>query len=50
VSTGGDTDTACAITGGIVAAHTGAEGLPAHWLTAREPLPAWTRTGPPLTT
>lgn len=45
-STGGDIDTTCAIVGGIVAAHTGTDGLPAHWLAAREPLPAWARIRP----
>ena len=38
---GGDVDTTCAIAGGIVAAYTGVEGIPAAWLAAREPLPAW---------
>jgi ADP-ribosylglycohydrolase len=37
----GDIDTNCAMVGGIVAAFTGAEGIPAAWKTAREPLPAW---------
>src|SRR5262249_32495342 len=45
-STGGDVDTTCGIVGGIVAARTGAAGLPAHWLAAREPLPAWAGTTP----
>jgi ADP-ribosylglycohydrolase len=40
-STGGDVDTTCAIVGGIVAAHVGAEGLPASWQAACEPLPVW---------
>lgn len=40
-STGGDVDTTCAIVGGIVAAHVGVDGLPAHWLDSCEPLPAW---------
>jgi ADP-ribosylglycohydrolase len=44
-STGGDIDTTCAIVGGIVAAHTGVEDLPARWLSAREPLPAWAGAG-----
>ena len=38
---GGDIDTTCAIVGGIVAARTGPGGVPAEWLDAREPLPAW---------
>jgi ADP-ribosylglycohydrolase len=38
---GGDVDTTCAIAGGIVAAHTGLDGIPPGWLSAREPLPAW---------
>ncbi len=37
----GDVDTTCAITGGIVAAHTGLAGIPDAWRTRREPLPAW---------
>ncbi|MFF8769152.1 ADP-ribosylglycohydrolase family protein [Kitasatospora sp. NPDC015120] len=41
VSVGGDADTVAAITGGVVAAHTGTAGIPAAWLAAREPLPAW---------
>lgn len=44
-STGGDIDTTCAIVGGIVAAHVGIEGLPAHWLANLEPLPTWCPTG-----
>jgi ADP-ribosylglycohydrolase len=32
----GDRDTTCAIVGGIVAAGTGREGIPAEWLNARE--------------
>lgn len=36
----GDRDTPCAIVGGIVALHVGAQGIPATWLAAREPLPA----------
>jgi ADP-ribosylglycohydrolase len=38
---GGDVDTTCAIAGGIVAAHTGMDGIPAAWLSAREALPSW---------
>ena len=41
VAVGGDIDTTAAITGGIVAAHTGAEGVPRAWRDAREPLPGW---------
>ncbi len=41
VRAGGDVDTTCAIAGGIVAAHTGPAGIPAGWLSAREPLPGW---------
>jgi ADP-ribosylglycohydrolase len=37
----GDRDTTCAIVGGIVAACTGVEGIPADWRSAREPFPAW---------
>ncbi|ONK10146.1 ADP-ribosylglycohydrolase family protein [Streptomyces sp. MP131-18] len=37
----GDVDTTCAITGGVVAARTGLDGVPAAWLARREPLPAW---------
>jgi ADP-ribosylglycohydrolase len=40
-SAGGDVDTTCAITGGIVAARTGTSSMPAAWLQAAEPLPAW---------
>ncbi|MBN1173724.1 MAG: ADP-ribosylglycohydrolase family protein [Micromonosporaceae bacterium] len=41
VEAGGDVDTTAAIVGGIVAAHTGAGGIPATWLERREPLPAY---------
>lgn len=34
----GDVDTTCAITGGIVAARTGTDGLPTEWLERREAL------------
>jgi ADP-ribosylglycohydrolase len=37
----GDRDTTCAIVGGIVAPFTGIEGIPADWLSARGPFPAW---------
>ncbi|HWO67584.1 MAG TPA: ADP-ribosylglycohydrolase family protein [Umezawaea sp.] len=39
VRAGGDIDTTSAIVGGIVAAHTGVDGIPPEWLAAREPLP-----------
>ncbi|MDZ4767207.1 MAG: ADP-ribosylglycohydrolase family protein [Chloroflexota bacterium] len=42
VRAGGDVDTNCAIVGGIVAAHTGADAIPAAWLQSREMLPGWT--------
>ncbi|RKE22389.1 ADP-ribosylglycohydrolase family protein [Streptomyces sp. TLI_171] len=35
----GDMDTTCAIAAGVVAARTGAAGVPAAWLDAQEPLP-----------
>jgi ADP-ribosylglycohydrolase len=38
VSVPGDRDTNCAIVGGIVAAATGRDGIPAEWLAAKEPL------------
>ncbi|MEV4343931.1 ADP-ribosylglycohydrolase family protein [Actinoplanes sp. NPDC049596] len=41
IAAGGDVDTTCAITGGIVAAYTGLDGIPPAWLSAREPLPGW---------
>ncbi|GIH17681.1 hydrolase [Rugosimonospora africana] len=41
VLAGGDMDTTCAIVGGIVAAGTGLDRVPAEWLAACEPLPAW---------
>ncbi|MFJ4838913.1 ADP-ribosylglycohydrolase family protein [Streptomyces sp. NPDC088746] len=34
----GDVDTTCAITGGVVGAATGVEGVPAEWRLRREPL------------
>ena len=37
----GDSDTNCAIVGGIVSLFTGLDGLPPLWRTAREPLPDW---------
>ncbi|WP_063773468.1 ADP-ribosylglycohydrolase family protein [Streptomyces rubellomurinus] len=41
IAAGGDMDTVAAITGGVVAACTGTRGIPAAWMAAREPLPAW---------
>ncbi|WP_326846379.1 ADP-ribosylglycohydrolase family protein [Streptomyces kaniharaensis] len=41
IAAGGDMDTVAAITGGVVAAYTGTHGIPAAWIAAREPLPAW---------
>ncbi|WP_406355357.1 ADP-ribosylglycohydrolase family protein [Streptomyces sp. NBC_00658] len=35
----GDVDTTCAITGGIVAARTGTDGVPEEWLQRREKVP-----------
>ncbi len=35
----GDIDTTCAIVGGIVVNHTGADAIPLEWLKRREPLP-----------
>jgi ADP-ribosylglycohydrolase len=37
----GDTDTTCAIVGGIVALYTGHEGIPEVWKQSREPLSEW---------
>jgi ADP-ribosylglycohydrolase len=37
----GDRDTTSAIVGGIVASHTGVEGIPRAWLATREALPSW---------
>ena len=37
----GDTDTTCALVGGIVSLFTGLEGIPAAWRQARESLPDW---------
>lgn len=37
----GDRDTTCAIVGGIVAMSAGIKSIPASWLEAREPIPAW---------
>jgi ADP-ribosylglycohydrolase len=41
VAAGGDVDTTAAIAGGVVAAYTGRDGIPAEWLAAREALPGW---------
>lgn len=41
VRAGGDVDTTCAIAGGVVAAYTGIDGIPARRRAAREPLPGW---------
>ncbi|MFH8383166.1 ADP-ribosylglycohydrolase family protein [Kitasatospora sp. NPDC018058] len=41
IAAGGDMDTVAAITGGVVAAYTGTQGIPAAWMAAREPLPDW---------
>ncbi len=41
IAAGGDVDTTCAIAGGVVAAYTGLDGIPAAWRSAREPLPGW---------
>jgi len=40
-SAGWDTDTICAIVGGVVAARTGLGGIPDGWLKRCEPLPPW---------
>lgn len=39
VAGGGDRDTTAAIAGGVAVMASGAEGIPADWLAAREPLP-----------
>jgi ADP-ribosylglycohydrolase len=39
----GDLDTNCAIVGGIIGARVGWGGIPAEWLSLREPLPTWHR-------
>jgi hypothetical protein len=41
IAPGGDMDTVAAIAGGVVAARTGTQGIPAAWMAAREPLPDW---------
>ncbi|WP_063856512.1 ADP-ribosylglycohydrolase family protein [Kitasatospora griseola] len=46
IGAGGDMDTVAAITGGVVAARTGAAGIPAAWLEARELLPGWAFPAP----
>jgi ADP-ribosylglycohydrolase len=40
---GGDLDTTCAMVGGIVVLFGGVEHIPPEWISAREPLPPWTR-------
>ena len=40
-SAGGDRDTLCAITGGVVASYVGVEGIPDSWRSRRETLPVW---------
>lgn len=42
---GGDVDTTCAIVGGVVAARTGYQSVPAAWRAAIEPLPRWLSHG-----
>ena len=37
----GDSDTICAIVGGVVACHVGQSGVPDHWRACREALPGW---------
>lgn len=39
LSAGGDSDTICAMVGGIVAMNVGRNGIPSKWLSRREPLP-----------
>ncbi|MFI0407809.1 ADP-ribosylglycohydrolase family protein [Actinomadura sp. 3N508] len=46
VAVGGDMDTTAAIVGGIIAAHTGTDGIPSEWLDFREPLPGWLESAP----
>lgn len=41
ISGGGDTDTTCAMVGGIVVMYTGPEAIPTTWLKKRETLPSW---------
>ena len=41
LSGGGDVDTTCAMVGGIVAAYTGMDQIPAKWIEYREALPDW---------
>ncbi|MBN1286322.1 MAG: ADP-ribosylglycohydrolase family protein [Anaerolineae bacterium] len=42
---GGDTDTTCAMVGGIVVMYTGVADIPETWRQSREPLPDWPFTG-----
>ncbi|HSI86082.1 MAG: ADP-ribosylglycohydrolase family protein [Candidatus Methylacidiphilales bacterium] len=41
LSGGGDTDTTCAMVGGIVAMYAGRESIPPQWLSSREKLKFW---------
>ncbi|KAF0844973.1 ADP-ribosylglycohydrolase family protein [Nocardia caishijiensis] len=47
-SAGGDSDTTCAIIGGIVGAGPGIDVVPPDWLTRCEPLPEWATATIPL--
>ena len=47
LSGGGDCDTTCAITGGVVALSAGLDSIPPAWRAAREPLPALSQTENP---
>ena len=40
-SAGGDSDTLCAIVGGVVACYVGTAGIPEEWRNRRELLPGW---------
>ncbi|SDJ52640.1 ADP-ribosylglycohydrolase family protein [Streptomyces indicus] len=42
----GDVDTTCAITGGVVGARTGLDGVPEEWLRRREPVPGGRPSAP----
>ncbi|MEU2288746.1 ADP-ribosylglycohydrolase family protein [Streptomyces sp. NPDC013178] len=46
VAAWGDRDTTCAIAGGVVAARTGTNGVPAAWREAREEIPRWSGLRP----
>ncbi len=41
VDAGGDSDTLCAIVGGVVASYVGSTGIPDHWKAHREAFPDW---------